>query len=114
MSNRLARLSLAFLRGNTQSDQKSIRFAQMRSSGVFVAMELIGRVAFFLFDDVTKGLQSRTTECGGVCGDSRMRRPMDIVLASALFILVAGCVVGYSIRAETDSDRPAEPRRRPF
>jgi hypothetical protein len=40
---------------------------------------------------------------------------MDIVLASALFILVAGCVVGYSIRAETNSDRPAEPRRRrPF
>jgi hypothetical protein len=34
----------------------------MPSSGVFVAMELIGQVAFFLFDDVTKGLQSRTTE----------------------------------------------------
>jgi len=51
----------------------------------------------------------------GLWGQQGEARPMDIVLASALFILVAGCVVGYSIRAETDSDRPAEPRRRrPF
>jgi len=40
---------------------------------------------------------------------------MDIMLASALVLLIVGCVVGYSVRAETASDRPAEPRRRrPF
>jgi hypothetical protein len=51
----------------------------------------------------------------GSAGDIRVRRPMDIVLASVLVLLIVGCVVGYSVRAETASDRPAEPRRRrPF
>jgi hypothetical protein len=44
------------------------RSAVQRAIGVFVAMELIARVAFFLFDDVTKGLQSRTTEYAGSVG----------------------------------------------
>jgi len=40
---------------------------------------------------------------------------MDIMLASVLVLLIVGCVVGYSVRAETASDRPAGPRRRrPF
>ena len=29
---------------------------------------------------------------------------MDIMLASVLVLLIVGCVVGYSVRAETASD----------
>jgi hypothetical protein len=44
-----------------------------------------------------------------------VRRPMDMILAAALALLIVGCVVGYGVRAEVASDRPAEPRRRrPF
>jgi hypothetical protein len=40
---------------------------------------------------------------------------MDMMLAAALALLIVGCVVGYNLRAEITSDRPAEPRRRrPF
>ena len=39
---------------------------------------------------------------------------MDIVLTSALVILIVGCVVGYSVRAKTASDRvPAIQPRAP-
>jgi hypothetical protein len=37
------------------------------------------------------------------------------MLISALVILIIGCVVAYSVRAEITSGRSAEPRRRrPF
>jgi hypothetical protein len=37
------------------------------------------------------------------------------MLASALILLIVGCAVGYSIRAELANGRPTEPRRRrPF
>jgi hypothetical protein len=46
---------------------------------------------------------------------TRVRRLMDIVLVSAFILLIVGCAVGYSIRAELANDRPTEPRRqRPF
>jgi hypothetical protein len=49
------------------------------------------------------------------CGDIWVRRPMDMMLAAALALLIVGCVVGYSLRAEIANDRSAEPRRpRPF
>ena len=63
---------------------------------------------------VTKNLQCRTKGYGGPAG-TVVRRPMDIVITSALVILIVGCVLGYSFRAEIARDRPAEPRRRrPF
>ena len=40
-------------------------------------------------------------------------RPMDIVLTSALVILIVGCVVGYSVRAETASDSTRRPEAAP-
>jgi hypothetical protein len=57
---------------------------------------------------VTKNLQCRTKGYGGPAG-TVVRRPMDIVITSALVILIVGCVLGYSFRAEIASDRPAEP-----
>jgi hypothetical protein len=40
---------------------------------------------------------------------------MDMMLGWALVVLIIGCVVVYGARAQTASDRPAEPRRRrPF
>ena len=63
---------------------------------------------------VTKNLQCRTKGYRGPAG-TVVRRPMDIVITSALVILIVGCVLGYSFRAEIARDRPAEPRRRrPF
>jgi hypothetical protein len=70
----------------------------------------------FLLFAVTKRLQCRITGQQRVCGDSLgERRPMDMMLTSALTLLIVGCVVGYSLRAKIASDRPTEPRRRrPF
>jgi hypothetical protein len=40
---------------------------------------------------------------------------MDMILGWPLVVLIISCVVVYGVRAETASDRPAEPRRRrPF
>jgi formate hydrogenlyase subunit 3/multisubunit Na+/H+ antiporter MnhD subunit len=77
-------------------------------------------VAGFSFAVTISSIAAKTP-LEGDCGELMLfwsdleSRPMDIVLAWALVILIVGCVVGYSVRATTASTRPAEPRRRrPF
>ena len=72
-------------------------------------------VQMFLFVRCHEIIAIQNYELERACGDRWVRRSMDVMLGSALVVLIVGCVVVYGVRAETASDRPAEPRRRrPF